>query len=123
MTLAPLAILRPGDRVLFDGAEHMVVGLSGTSVRLRSDDGSEAVVLASYLMASPEFAVVGSDPVPTVEPFGLLDGLPPKVLEDARGWERHIVEVETGLPPNSPEGSARDRSTTRPRPRSPSENR
>ena len=28
-------VLRVGDRVVFDGDEHQVVGLSGTSVRLR----------------------------------------------------------------------------------------
>jgi len=38
--------------------------------------------------------------LPWVEPFGLLEGLSVKVLEEAREWERHIVEVETGLPPN-----------------------
>jgi putative transposase len=91
--------------VRFDGTDHLVVALAGTSVRLRSDDGTETVVLAAYLMACPEFAVVGRDPLPAVEPFGLLDGLPAKVLEDAREWERHLVEVETGLPPNPPEGA------------------
>ncbi|HEY4990691.1 MAG TPA: hypothetical protein VII33_01245 [Nakamurella sp.] len=105
MTLAPPAVLRPGDRVRFDGTDHLVVALAGTSVRLRSNDGAEAVVLAAYLMACPEFAVVGVDPLPAVEPFGLLDGLPVKVLQDAREWERHLVEVETGLPPNPPEGA------------------
>ncbi len=97
-------MLRPGDRVRFDGADHQVVALSGTSVRLRSDDGPESVVLVAYLMACPEFAVVDGEPLPAVEPFGLLDGLPPKVLEDARTWERNIVEVETGLPPKPPPG-------------------
>jgi len=105
VTLAPPAVLRPGDRVRFDGTDHLVVALAGTSVRLRSNDGAEAVVLAAYLMACPEFAVVGVDPLPAVEPFGLLDGLPVKVLQDAREWERHLVEVETGLPPNPPEGA------------------
>ena len=32
-------VLRVGDRVVFDGDEHQVVGLSGTSVRLRADSG------------------------------------------------------------------------------------
>ena len=105
MTLAPAGVLRPGDWVRFDGADHLVVALTGTLVRLRSDGGTEAVVLAAYLMASPEFAVLGSDPLPAVEPFGLLDGLPAKVLEEAREWERHLVEVETGLPPDPPEGA------------------
>ena len=31
---AARGVLRPGDRVVFDGAEYTVVGLSGTSVRL-----------------------------------------------------------------------------------------
>lgn len=105
MTLAPPAVVRPGDRVRFDGTDYLVVALAGTAVRLRADDGAEAVVLASYLMASPEFAVLGCDPLPSIDSFGLLDGLPVKVLEDAREWERHLVEVQTGLPPQSPEGA------------------
>jgi hypothetical protein len=54
MTPAPAGVLRPGDRVRFDGADHLVVALTGTLVRLRSDGGTEAVVLAAYMMASPE---------------------------------------------------------------------
>lgn len=100
MTPTRAAVLRPGDLVRYDGADHQVVALAGTSVRLRSDDGADSVVLVAYLMASPEFAVIDGAPGPWVEPFGLLEGLPVKVLEEAREWERHIVEVETGLPPN-----------------------
>jgi putative transposase len=102
MTAGRVAVLRPGDWVSFDGGEHRVVALAGTSVRLRSGDGSEQVVLGTHLMASPGFAVIEGTGLPAVEPFGLLDGLPDAVLEDARGWERHLVEVETGLPPSCP---------------------
>lgn len=105
MSLARAAVLRPGDQVRYDGADHVVVALAGTSVRLRSDDGGELVVLVAYLMACPEFSVVDGAPMPMVEPFGLLDGLPAKVLQDARDWERHLVEVEIGLPPDSPPGT------------------
>jgi hypothetical protein len=101
-----LAVLRPGDWVHFDGGEHQVVAVAGTSVRLRSSAGAESVVLVSYLMASPGFMVVDGAPVPRVEPFGLLDGLPDEVLDEARGWERHVVEVETGLPPDAGPGVA-----------------
>lgn len=31
------AVLRVGDRVAFDGDEHLVVGLAGSTVRLRAD--------------------------------------------------------------------------------------
>lgn len=88
----------------FDGGEHQVVAVAGTSVRLRAPVGTESVVLASYLMASPGFMVVGWAPMPRVEPFGLLDGLPEEVLAEAREWERHLVEVETGLPPDAGPG-------------------
>ena len=54
---ASRAVLRPGDQVTFDGGEHQVLALAGTSVRLRAQDGAEQVVLASYLMAAPDFAV------------------------------------------------------------------
>ncbi|MEV6360339.1 Mu transposase C-terminal domain-containing protein [Nocardia asteroides] len=50
-------------------------------------------------------------------PLRSLDGLPAEVIEAARWWERHIVEVLTGLPPDpdfgqrpKPEYDARGRS-------------
>lgn len=99
-----LAVLRPGDWVHFDGGEHQVVAVVGTSVRLRAPAGSESVVLAPYLMASPGFMVVDGAAMQRVESFGLLDGLPEEVLAEAREWERHLVEVETGLPPDAGPG-------------------
>ena len=45
--MAALAVLRPGDWVRFDGGEHEVLAVAGTSVRLRSAAGSRSVVLAS----------------------------------------------------------------------------
>ena len=82
----------------YDGADHVVVALAGTSVRLRSEDGSERVVLAGHLMACLEFEVAGGGRLPQVEPSGLLEGLPARVLERAREWERHVVEAQAGLP-------------------------
>jgi hypothetical protein len=53
--------------VTYDDGDHQVVGLSGTSVRLRSATGAESVVLASHLMAAPDFTVTGTEPLPAVE--------------------------------------------------------
>jgi hypothetical protein len=51
--------------------------------------------------------VVGSGSWARVSPEGLLESLPAKVVEAARDWERHLAEMETGLPlgrsPGSPE--------------------
>jgi hypothetical protein len=61
------AVLRPGDWVHYDGSEHQVLALAGTSVRLRTVDGAKSVVLAGHLTASPGFAAVDSEPAPSVE--------------------------------------------------------
>lgn len=104
MTLARAAVLRPGDRVQYAGGEHQVIALAGTAVRLCSHEGEEQVVLLAHLMASVGFEVLGRDSVPELEPFGLLDSLPDEVVSAAREWERHVVEVETGLPPTAGPG-------------------
>ncbi|MFF4392534.1 Mu transposase C-terminal domain-containing protein [Streptomyces sp. NPDC001552] len=98
-------VLRPGDWVTYDDGDHQVVALAGTAVRLRSATGAESVVLASHLMAAPDFAVTGTEPLPAVEPSGLLATLPEPVREAARQWEQHMVEVETGLPPGTAPGT------------------
>ncbi|MFF3275861.1 Mu transposase C-terminal domain-containing protein [Streptomyces chrestomyceticus] len=109
MTAGGGSVLRPGDWITFDGDEHQVVALAGTAVRLRSAAGAESVVLASYLMAAPDFAVTGTEPRPEMEPLGLLDTLPEPARAAAVEWQRHVVEVETGLPPGAEPGTpARD---------------
>ncbi|MEV1005686.1 hypothetical protein [Nonomuraea sp. NPDC050202] len=89
----------------YDSGEHQVVALAGTSVRLKSADGSETAVLLAHLLGAPGFAVVDGEPFPELEPFGLLDSLPKEVLAAAQEWERHIVEVLTGLPPGAEPGT------------------
>ena len=105
------SVLRPGDWVHFDGGEHQVVALTGTSVRLCSSDAAQMVVLATHLMSAPDFGVIDAAPPPQMTPFGLLDTLPAPVLAAAREWERHIVEITTGV---APEGIARPEYHPRP---------
>lgn len=99
-------VLAVGDRVSFDGEEYLVVGLAGTSVRLRSAVGAESVVLASHLLAKPDFMLLGNKSTPpSMVAFGLLDSLPEPVIAAAREWEAHLVEVETGLPSGAAPGT------------------
>ena len=44
MMLSTVAVLRPGDWVLYDGSEHQVLALAGTSVRLRTVEDRKSVV-------------------------------------------------------------------------------
>jgi len=102
-------VLRIGDRVVFAGAERSVVALSGSLVRLMADSGETTVVAMAYLVGAPDFAVVGAGPGARISPEGLLASLPAKVVGAAREWERHLTEMETGLPLGAAPG-------TRPRP-------
>lgn len=98
---AARGVLRPGDRVVFDGAEYTVVGLSGTSVRLAGADGSATVIALAHLQAAADFTVPCAGPPVRLPALGLLDAVPQPVLERARWWECHIIEVETGRLPNT----------------------
>ena len=99
-------VLRIGDRVVFSGAGYSVVALSGSMVRLVAESGETAVVPMAYLAGAPDFAVVGAGPRARLAPTGLLEALPEKAAAAARGWERHLAEVETGLPPGAEPGTA-----------------
>lgn len=105
-------LLRVGDRVVFDGAEHQVVAVSGTWVRLVPVDGSAAAtptaVLLTHLVGSPGFAIVSAEAPAPAGPGGFVDSLedvPAEAAAKAREWERHVVEVHTGLPLGAPPGT------------------
>ena len=100
-----------GDRVRVDGVPQVVIGISGTGVRLAGEDGTMVAATVTGLLAEGRLdldgAGTGLGDVPRRE-VG-LEGLPEAVVEAARWWERHIAEVVYGLPPDAPPG-------TRPKP-------
>jgi hypothetical protein len=99
---AGTAVLRVGDRIRFDGVVQTVVGLSGTLVRLADEHGQTSVIRLPHLLTDPSFEPIGQrDPGPLL-PAGALSMLPTQTLEEAEWWERHVVEVLTGLPPDAP---------------------
>ena len=76
--------------VRFDGDEHQVVALAGTSVRLRSRGGAAQVVLLAFLLAAADFELLDEQQsVPSVEPFGLLETLPSEVLSRPAAGAAH----------------------------------
>ncbi|MGV9259195.1 hypothetical protein ACWDQO_17465 [Streptomyces sp. NPDC003703] len=103
-------VLRVGDRVLFEDNEHTVVGIEGVTVRLHGDDGRDQALLLPYLLSSYGFALVGTaSEKAEFAAAGVLESLPPEAVAEARFWERHVAEVECGLPADAPPG-------TRPKP-------
>ncbi|MGW4731403.1 Mu transposase C-terminal domain-containing protein [Streptomyces shenzhenensis] len=92
-------LLSLGDRVRYDGREHTVAALHGTSVRLVDDALAASVVLLGNLLASEGFTVLSSAPSrPPLPDAGALEGLPKDAAERAEWWRRHLTELLTGRP-------------------------
>ncbi|WP_256362232.1 hypothetical protein [Streptomyces sp. TRM70350] len=53
-------LLSLGDRVRYDGREHTVAALHGTSVRLADDAQAASVVLLGHMLASEGFTVLST---------------------------------------------------------------
>ncbi len=109
MSTSRPGVLRIGARVRFDGTVQTVVGLSGTLVRLAGQDGQASVVQLAHLLASEGFEIIGgADRMRPPLSAAALGGVPEEAAEDALRWERHIIEILTGIPPDaSPETAAR----------------
>lgn len=97
--------LGAGDRVRYDGMVRTVVGVTGTLVRLADAHGAVIALPLAVLQAQEDFALVDARQRAPLPPMGLLEGLPDTVIERAMWWERHILEVLHGLPPDAPPGA------------------
>ncbi|WP_030183372.1 DDE-type integrase/transposase/recombinase [Streptomyces sp. NRRL S-813] len=101
------AVVEVGARLRYDGRVWTVAVLEGARATLVSDEGASAVVLLPFLFSDPSFDVEGGPPG-RVPPFGLLEALPVPVRERALAWQRHVREVETGLPDAVGQGRPRE---------------
>lgn len=99
------AVLGVGDRVRSGGVVRTVIGLAGTLVRLADVAGDVTEVALPTLQAADDFALVDTRPRRPLPPLGVLERLPAPVVQRALWWERHILEVLHGLPPDAPAGA------------------
>ena len=97
-------VLRPGDLLRLGGATHTVAGLDGVTVRLADVTGVVMEVSAAGLLADPSLELITASRV-RMAPQPALERLPAETVEAARWWERHLIEVITGVPPGSPPGT------------------
>ncbi|WP_246144331.1 hypothetical protein [Actinacidiphila oryziradicis] len=105
MTSARPGRLRLGDRVRFQEHIYSVVGLTGMRVRLVDVHGVGMLVDQVHLQSAQDFAVLGAGDRNALGSAALLDHLPGPVAERALWWQRHLVELLTGLPPDAPAGA------------------
>jgi putative transposase len=94
-----------GDRVRLGGQDLTVIGISGTVVRLAGTAGQVATVSVSGLLAAEDFTVLDARPRPGLPAVSVLDGLAGEVVREAWWWQRHIVEVLRGVPPDAEAGT------------------
>jgi len=94
-----------GDRVRFGGRDQTVIGVSGPVVRLADTGGQVVAVSVSGLLPAEGFAVLDARPSPAMPRVSGLDDLPAEVVQEALRWQRHIVEVLRGVPPDAEEGT------------------
>ena len=104
MTVSRPPSLQVGDEILVNGGVHTIAGLSASHARLADVTGAESSVALTDLLCASGFRVVARA-LTALPPQGLLDCLPADAVEQARRWERHIVEVITGVPPETGMGA------------------
>lgn len=100
MTVSRPPELRVGDEIVVDGDTHTVAGLSASQAHLVDVIGAESRIALTDLLGAPGFRMVTRS-VALLPPQGLLDSLPADIAEQARWWERHVVEMIRGIPPES----------------------
>jgi putative transposase len=93
-----------GDEIVVGGAAHVVAGLSGSQAWLVDVTGAESSVTLAELLSAPGFRMM-TRAAAALPPQGLLDSLPGEAVDQARWWERHFVEVITGVPPEAGRGA------------------
>src|SRR6266571_3849500 len=96
--------IRAGDRIVVDDRPRVVLGGSGTLVRFAGDDGTVEDASVAELVGSGRLRLPSRGAGGQPGRVGLA-GLPPEMVERARWWEAHIIEVVDGTRPDAPAGA------------------
>jgi hypothetical protein len=99
-----MSVSRPGEltvgsQIKLAGGLFTVASLSGTQLELVDASGVTAVMGLPTLLADPSFTLTTPRPAALTRRGG-LESSPPEVLELARWWEQHVLELLAGRGPN-----------------------
>lgn len=90
-------VLEVGAHVRFRESTWQVVAVAGQLIHLAGESADESV-LAGHLFADASFCIVGGERPQAVTQWGLFETAPEDARRRALAWQRHIHEVESGLP-------------------------
>ncbi|MFD7924036.1 Mu transposase C-terminal domain-containing protein [Streptomyces sp. NPDC059740] len=103
--------LRLGARLRWQGGTYRVVALQGTEVQLVCLDaqGQDARALVSTVTGAGDYALLDEEdrtvPEERLADTSVLSLLPAQELEAVRQWERHLREIDEGVPLGAGEGA------------------
>jgi hypothetical protein len=109
VTVSRPGSLREGTEVRLGGQTFTVTAVTGTSVWLTGVTGNRVEVPLATVFSDPSLELVAQGPAP-LPPAGALEVLDGDLVEQARWWEQHIVELLTGRLPDA--GRVRRSSST-----------
>jgi transposase InsO family protein len=95
-------VVRPGHRIAVGQDVYTVVRLDGTTVTLQDQHGEMTAVLLGHLLAAPGFEALDAAPPRRAPQDGRLAVLSDAEQRRVRWLEGHIIELETGHPPEGP---------------------
>lgn len=106
MSVSRPPVVAVGAEVRYAGSTYTVIGLVGGQVCLADVAGAVSQVPVGRLLADAGFGLVTPTPKrAALTSSALLDGVPPEATRQALWWERHLVEVIAGLPPEHERGA------------------
>jgi putative transposase len=94
------AVLRAGEEIRLGGRCYSVHAITGTTVELIDAVGANVTFSLVEVLNDASLGLV-SAPRATLVAAERLAGVPAEVIERARWWEGHIVELLTGRPPQA----------------------
>jgi hypothetical protein len=104
VTVSRPAGLRAGTEIRLGGRTHVVVAVTGASVRLEDAAGEVNEVPLATVLADRSLELVAGIRAPRTG-ADVAEVIPAGTLEEARWWEGHILEVLTGRRPEAAPGT------------------
>ena len=91
-----------GDRILYDGDVHKLVGFQGGTVTLRSQAGHRSRIALSELLTAEDFRLLDKENHEQQDLVTFPDNVPDELAKQAKELLAHLLEARTGYRSGNP---------------------